>query len=346
MNSRQIEDRAAEWLVKRDRAVAAGEWTPSDQRLLEQWQAASTANLVAFLRLEAAWVRAKRLKALGAGVPAGQVPAPDAWPSIPPEDEHAWRGAAPETEHASHRRRKASGARWALAAGMMVAAVAAGMWLLLPDAQVYRTPLGGLASIPMADGSRMVLNSESEARVEMTPDERRIVLLRGEAYFEVKHEPSRPFAVVTGTQRVVAVGTAFSVRREAEGVRVVVTEGKVKVEPAGGAGRQAVELVAGNLVDIRPGHGVLQKRVLPHPADEVSWHTGYLMFRETRLSDALAAFNRYNVRKIAMDDEALADIRLSGKFQPAQYEAFVRLLERDFGVRARYAEDGIRLAAR
>ena len=65
MNSKQIETTASEWLARRD----SGNWSEADQSSLNDWLRASTAHRVAYLRLEAAWAEAGRLKALGAGVP-------------------------------------------------------------------------------------------------------------------------------------------------------------------------------------------------------------------------------------------------------------------------------------
>ncbi|HEY0859507.1 MAG TPA: DUF4880 domain-containing protein, partial [Pseudoxanthomonas sp.] len=69
-DSRQIEQQAADWLVRRD----AGDWAPHDQQALEAWLSASARHKVAFLRLEAAWAEAGRLQALAAGLPAGGPP--------------------------------------------------------------------------------------------------------------------------------------------------------------------------------------------------------------------------------------------------------------------------------
>src|SRR5690606_7372246 len=74
-SSIRIERAAAAWLARRD----AGGWAARDQAELEDWLAASTAHRVAWLRLQAAWRESGRLKALGAGLPAGRVPAPGRW---------------------------------------------------------------------------------------------------------------------------------------------------------------------------------------------------------------------------------------------------------------------------
>src|SRR3546814_10056817 len=55
-----------------------------------------------------------------------------------------------------------------------------------------------------------------------------ITLEEGEAWFQVAHDAHRPFVVDVGSVRIRAVGTAFSVRRNPEGVDVMVTEGVVE----------------------------------------------------------------------------------------------------------------------
>ena len=62
-SSIQIEDRAAAWLAKRD----SGDWTAVDEDSFARWLEASTANRVAYLRLEAAWEAAERLQVFAAG---------------------------------------------------------------------------------------------------------------------------------------------------------------------------------------------------------------------------------------------------------------------------------------
>ena len=117
------------------------------------------------------------------------------------------------------------------AAATVLLAVGAGVyWTFAPKGERYDTPVGGLASVPMGDGSHVTLNTDSEIRIALTDTERRVELGRGEAYFEVSKDPNRPFVVRAGNKRVIAVGTKFSVRREGDDIEIVVTEGKVRVE--------------------------------------------------------------------------------------------------------------------
>src|SRR5688572_13218854 len=76
--SERIEWTAAEWFFKRD----SDAWTVADQVQLDEWLNSSTAHRVALLRLNAGWKRAARMKALGAGVPAGTIPPPGSWGDI------------------------------------------------------------------------------------------------------------------------------------------------------------------------------------------------------------------------------------------------------------------------
>jgi transmembrane sensor len=64
------------------------------------------------------------------------------------------------------------------------------------------------------------------------------------------------------------------------------------------------------------------------------------------LAEAVAEFNRYNVRKIKIDDSAVASIKVSGRFRSTNFEAFVRLLEDGFAIRAQTTGDQIVLSRR
>jgi len=79
-DSIQIEKLAAEWLARQD----CGSLSGSEQVALNTWLDASTAHHVAYIRLQAAWRQTRRLKALAAGKPVGELPQPGEWhPSVP-----------------------------------------------------------------------------------------------------------------------------------------------------------------------------------------------------------------------------------------------------------------------
>ena len=344
----QIDAAASAWLIRRD----SESWSVADQACLEEWLNASTLNRVAFLRLELAWQDAARLKALGAGVPGDRPPAPGHW-NLTPFFEPQKSAAVPEVE--SHRVGEVySGRRRFRFVAVATLAVAIGLGAYLafaPNGDVYATPVGGLASVPMADGSQVTLNTDSQIRIALTDHERRVELGHGEAFFEVSKDATRPFVVRAGDKRVIAVGTKFSVRREGNTVQIVVTEGKVRVEDRASHGYRAdgsgdVFLTPGSIARADESGVLVQRKTLPEAEQQLSWRTGVLMFRDQSLGEAVAEFNRYNVRKIVIREPKVAAFKIEGNFRATNVEAFVRLLESGFPVRAEAQADQIVLAAK
>ena len=81
-----------------------------------------------------------------------------------------------------------------------------------PGGQVFATTLGSHRIIKLADGSRIELNTDTVARVDVTATRRLVSLEKGEAYFEIVHDPVHPLVVLAGKQRITDLGTKFSVR--------------------------------------------------------------------------------------------------------------------------------------
>lgn len=364
-SSREIEERAGAWLAKRE----SGTWSAEDEARFTQWLNTSTANRVAFLRQEGAWEHALRLQALRGHTPPGRVPSPDDWRLAPFVSDGT---AEPHSHNAEQRsvdtgtvHTRRSWIRGALAASLVFAAAGALTWYVSTSGPYYHTPVGGIASVPMSDGSKVTLNTESAIRLAVSETVRAVELERGEAFFEVAKDPNRPFVVSAGDKRVVAVGTKFSVRRDGNDLRVFVTEGKVRFEddsliassavpsshkagpiPDSGTVKHrddgnAMLLAAGAIARAGDSGVIVQEKPLPEVEDYLSWRAGYLTFRDTPLADAVAEFNRYNERKIFIQDPAVAAIRFSGKVRPTSFEGFVRLLEGAFPIRAEHVDGRI-----
>lgn len=329
---RKIDEIASEWLARRDSEA----WSDADQRGFDAWLDESPLHRVAFLRIEHVWERASRLEALGAGVRRGEVPPPGQWNFSP------FANAADIERDRDRSGIARSGRVRAIAASIALAAALGLAWSVWPAGPAYRTPVGGLAVVPMADGSTITLNTDSRIRVTMSEKERHVELERGEAFFDVAKDPGRPFVVNAGDQRVIAVGTQFSVRREGDEIRVVVTEGRVRVEPEGHASVAAREPLTAGAVALANNAGVLlQQQALPEAQEALSWRTGVLVFRDLTLTEAVAEFNRYNSRKIVIEDPGIATLRIAGSFRATNLDAFARLLERGYPLHARYADDRI-----
>lgn len=345
MDRREIEERAAEWVARRD----SGTWSEIDQAELSAWLATSTAHMVEYLRLEAAWEEASRLKAMGTGVRPGMIPDMQRWrrspffKHAPPAAASAHSPPAEPISSSSAPVRPAGRrlAGYSLAASLILALSALAWHEGFFDQGRYSTPVGGIAALPMVDGSKITLSSNSRVRIAITSQQRRVELKAGEAFFEVAKDSARPFVVDAGDRRIVAVGTKFSVRRDRDDVRVIVTEGTVRIE------REATKdilMSAGTIARARTEAIVVQKKPAPELEEALSWRFGYVVFHETPLADAVAEINRYNNRRIIIEDPALASIPISGNFRASNVDAFVRLLRDGFAIHARVHGDEIVLS--
>lgn len=373
---REIERTAADWLARR--SDPGRPWTDADRLALDAWLSASSAHQVAYIRLESIWRQADRLKALGAGLPAGKVPDRSGWrqspffahrgaagpaaaPSTPVRTRAAADAGAADPAALRLRRDRARPRR----RGPRLAGAATGLLLAIAlsvgggyryggpaEAIDYRTALGDVREVPLPDGSLATLGSDTRLQAVLSRRARRIELAQGEAYFEVRPDVRRPFTVQVGQTRVTAVGTRFAVRADAGGtgsgtdrvVRVVVTEGTVRLDSGDGA--PSPLLAAGAVATVRAGAVQVETGPVEQAERVLGWRTGEVAFSATPLAEAAAEFNRYNVRRIVIDDPGLAQVRVDGGFRIDNVEGFVRLLEAAFDVEAERTDDRIVLRRR
>lgn len=303
----ETERQAAAWLARRE----SGSWSDADQAELEQWITASTANRIALLRLETVWRKSDRLRASARGVLSEA--------SAEPE----------ELPEAAERRSPMRRFRFAAIAAAAAAVLTVGLFQLPPRGEAYATTVGGFQHFPLADGSRVDLNTDSRLVASLAAHERRIELDRGEAFFQVAKDHARPFVVRAGSYRVIAVGTAFSVRVEDEKIEVTVTQGKVRVECDGEVPTTFVSAGQIAIADSRAA------KVRPAPVEELdtllSWRDGLLVFNNRPLAEVAAEFNRYNRRQLVVDPSA-GRVRVDGTFKANNIDGFVRLVTQGFGV--------------
>lgn len=221
-----------------------------------------------------------------------------------------------------------------LAAALIVVA-AAGMWMVNRPL-AYATEVGELRTIQLEDGSRLTLDTDTRVQVRLGAGLRSVTLVRGQALFDVKGDPNRPFVVAAGDTRVTAIGTRFEVRRVGDGARVVLVEGRVKV------GDQRAPRGDWTL---KPGEQVVTTVDRPEvtPVDAAratSWTTGRLVFDGVPIRTAVAEVNRYSARKVELRAPNIADIAVSGAFDAGDVDGFVAALEDLYPVAAERRPDG------
>ena len=253
--------------------------------------------------------------------------------------------------------------RWLLGGAAAGGLAAAGLAITLTSrsgAQLlhFRSEIGELRHIPLADGSRLTLNTDTALDVDYTENRRTIRLLSGEAFFEVAKDPARPFIVEGPKAQVRTVGTTYSVRLSGpEEMTVLVATGRVAIEAAGQAmdafttlrrlwrsnppDGDAVLVDAGQEARIRQGgsgDNSAQVTITALPKDGAArallWRDGKLYFEGQTLANAVAEFARYSYRHINVRDGALANARISGLFAADDPEGFARAVALSLGARA------------
>jgi transmembrane sensor len=325
-----IEEVASDWLARR-----ADGFSSSQKRDFELWCRADPRHAAAVAHLEAACALLEKMPLVRAELqPVLEFPVK---PRVP----------------APARRYPFLMVACAMAAALALAALGWWEWARpQPSAQAYETSVGGYERVVLADGSVVELNADSEVRVDLLPNERRVTLVQGEAHFTVAHDRARPFIVSAHGVSVRAVGTAFNVRLAPSAVEVLVTAGKVAVSeaeparPTGSSGgerdsrsssggptyltaneRAVISFLPEDAGGPAPPASVVEKIDSAALREALSWQERKLVFSETPLRDVVAQFNRRNRLQLVLGDTAVAARPVGGTFAADNVEGFVRLLE-------------------
>jgi ferric-dicitrate binding protein FerR (iron transport regulator) len=178
--------------------------------------------------------------------------------------------------------------------------------------QQITTDPGQRATVRLGDGTRVVLNVDSELRVPRAFDrEIRRIELEGEAYFDVASDGDRPFRVESERATVTVLGTRFGMRAYANGqTRVVVEEGQVSMASAVSSGSTPVDLRGGHIGELTgDSAGIAVSQV--NATDYLSWREGRLTFRETPLSEVMVTLERWYDIEGKFRDDSIRDRQLT-----------------------------------
>jgi len=193
---------------------------------------------------------------------------------------------------------------------------------------VYATRKGEIRAVKLLDGSLLTLNTDSRVEVALTPTQRRLSILSGQALFNVAHDKNRPFVVTAGPVEVTAVGTQFDIHIGQRRTEVVVLEGRVRIEPLARRGiARFISALDRRYLD--PGQRLVAQTegelsvAVADTERATSWRHGRLIFRGEPLEDAVAEFNRYSEHQIIIEDTTLARLPVSGVFSSARPKNFL-----------------------
>lgn len=193
----------------------------------------------------------------------------------------------------------------------------------------YITAVGEEAPIETDDGSRITLNTDSALAMDYNAQERRVRLLKGEAWFNVASTDKRPFIVSTEAGAVRVTGTQFNVRLAGDTAIVSLDEGRVElrtIRPENSdtpdeqpivlePGQQAV--LAGNRISA------------PEPFDRTAvtaWLRGQFVFYNTPLAEVVDTLNRHRHGRIVVTSNELNKLKVSGIFSTDDPDAALEVI--------------------
>ncbi|MFT8720589.1 FecR family protein [Acetobacter sp.] len=251
--------------------------------------------------------------------------------SVPPERKKSpgmgrRNGSMPANDRVGPRR-----VRMASFAGVAIAACVAA-FVLVPDLTLrlradHYTQAGVTEDIHLADGSEVILAPRSALAIHINADERRITLLRGEAYFVVHHDPSRPFTVTTGSVTTTDIGTAFDTRTEGGETSVAVREGAVHVSGTGGLPFER-DLHAGDRIDVK---GSQVEAGSQSPETVGLWRDGMLVAQGNTIAEMVTALQPWTRTHIIIAHDTLAARRVSGSYDLRHPETSLQLIVHPYG---------------
>ena len=300
-----IRIQAADWVLAQRLAET---WSEADQAALDSWLGKSLANRLAYLRLEAAWIRTRRIAALRPVNHGDVEPSPKQGRPFP---------------------RKIAAASIALAVAGAVIAYSSQQGM-----KTYATAVGNHSTIVLLDGSKIELNTNTILRVSDGAGQRTVMLDQGEAFFHIKHDVSRPFTVLAAGHRITDLGTEFTVRRDSNDLTVSLLEGRARFDSADwGAHTNPMVLSPGDILKTAGNSTFVARQPVAKLARELAWRRGALVFENATLADAARELNRYNVQKIVIADEAVKKLKFDASIPTNGVQVFTRVAREVFDLR-------------
>ncbi|WP_019866467.1 FecR family protein [Methylovulum miyakonense] len=284
------QDQALAWFAR----LQDSKVSDNDKAAFAQWLATSPAHQAAFNRVEQLWQSPALTQALSQ------------YAAI----------TFPVT------RQRNQPLRWATAASVVLVCG----WLFAASGLItrwqadYVTATGEQRRIELADGSAIILNTDSAVSLNFSDTQRGIKFLQGEAYFEVQPDKTKPFIVATEQGTVRVVGTRFTVKAGA------ITEVDVDSGIVACAGEISgnVQLTAGQHTEISPNN--VSPATIINSTRSFAWLKGRLIFQDQTLAQVIAELDRYHPGAILISDTKLRQTRITGNYKLGDTAAVIRTL--------------------
>lgn len=198
---------------------------------------------------------------------------------------------------------------------------------------------GNKSKLTLPDGTSVTLNGNSQLRYDVEPKKHReVVLMKGEAYFDVAKDANCPFRVHVNDMQIEVLGTQFNVRLNEDAIETALFSG-------------AVQLSSDSLLQdyqLRPG----KKSIYRPEAHQITicdndgltdarWKDGYLAFNSLPFSKVLQEIENWYGVKFQLRNQHLANDKLTGAFYKETLESVLISLSMQYGFKCRMEHEHI-----
>ncbi len=202
---------------------------------------------------------------------------------------------------------------------------------------------GSVSGYVLADGSHVFLNEGSEIKIPDNFTQNRTLELSGEAYFDVTHDPSRPFSIYADNTVITVLGTTFNVKEnKSDGmVEVLVESGRVRVHDK--QDESGITLLPGQF-----GKSDGKKTVLDVQEDVnyLSWKTRTFRFVNSGLDKVFSTLELSYHVKVDTGSLNLADMKLTSTYKDQSFESIIQTICTAFNLSYIRTDSGYRINPR
>jgi len=215
--------------------------------------------------------------------------------------------------------------------------------------QEFSTKTNEQKKVTLPDGSLVQLNTNSLLTISFSENHRQLNLIEGEASFNVAKDKSRPFSVTSGQQSFTALGTIFNVQNNDNNhLELIVTEGRVLIADSNESLDNLIEKIANtvqhpnrsNIIIANEKSTIINKIQLPTSKmtsqalfQELAWKKDMLIFEGESLSSALDEISRYTDLRFTIEDQELANKKVSGVFMAGDIDALLASMSNNFDLK-------------
>ena len=176
--------------------------------------------------------------------------------------------------------------------------------LIIPEKSEYK--------LSLSDGTKVWLNPETSLKYPVAfTNKSRTVELNGEAYFQVAHNPNKPFKVkISENLEVEVLGTSFNIsaNKSDSNIETTLIEGSVKINSGS---NKSVVLKPGEQARINKATNQLTIQEV-NTEFYTSWKKGYVLFKDKRLEEVMNELTKWYNIKVVYKSESVKDILFTG----------------------------------